>query len=208
MPSSLEKQPIKVIATIASMCMDDDFDYQEPSSSENYDILRSSSKWAGLEPDNVLDVEFISSFIQKNHHLLTKWKDKEIKFNEIANKFIIPTSKKFIVEYSLSGRAYLIERRKTDWESYNQDWIKDTMESLRSEGQWNYWEDKLLDTEYEDFEEDNFEVDYIDEMNKNNQKESIYSKLVLENTKDLLEGLDKNTLLKLKNLVESKLKFL
>ena len=74
------------------------------------------------------------------------------------------------------------------------------------------WDGRSVrDTEYDNFDETDY--DYNNVYNVNDNQETIYSesildKLVIENTKDVVGSLDKKTLIKLKSIIESRLRLL
>jgi hypothetical protein len=69
----------------------------------------------------------------------------------------------------------------------------------------------IRDTEYENFEESDSSYNHVynvDDKQETIYSESILDKLVIENTKDVVNSLDRNTLIKLKSIIESRLRLL
>jgi hypothetical protein len=72
-----------------------------------------------------------------------------------------------------------------------------------NDGSWDYYNGDYLEHETDDFEPDNFDITYVTKLREG--KKPILDRLVVENTKDLLENLDRETLVKLRNLINEKL---
>ena len=197
---SLEKLPLKAIVEISKLCWENQLDINSPYGdfSSNEEIVTDASAWTGQDVE-ALDVEFICLFMNQNSALLLSYFDGKSTFQDISSKLKIPKSKKFKVTYEVWGSATLTETYNTGWTSYNEDWIKDSMEEHRSNGSWNYY-----DGEYESNESDNFDPDDFDILDITEKgrtfKENTFSKLVLENTNDILDNVDRDTLIKLRNL--------
>ena len=61
--------------------------------------------------------------------------------------------------------------------------------------------------DYENFEENDSSYDRVYPVPEK-QKESLLSKMVIENTEDVVKSLDKETLMKLKSVIDSRLRLL
>ena len=204
--SELSKLPINVIANIAKLCLENDFEYEQPYNidfDDNFEKLNDSTRWTGVQLNSILDVEFMAKFIEMNRDLLIDWIDNKLNIRDISNRFVIPQPKEFIIYYESSGRAYLIEKYKTDWSCYDKNWVEDAMQQSRENDEWNYYDGNFIENEIEDFDADNERVTKIVEKKLN--KESLISRLVLENTFELIDDIDKDSLLKLRNLINQKL---
>jgi hypothetical protein len=80
-------------------------------------------------------------------------------------------------------------------------------QELNSIGDWSYYDGDYHGTEVDDFDENSLDVDEIEEV-KEGYNESILNKLVVENTSEVVNSLDKKTLLELKKLIDSKLRII
>ena len=203
MESKLAKLPVKVLVEISNKLLENDFDWENPYNpgyGDSCDILEDAAAWTGIRTMESMDIEFMARFIYINEGLINLWN----KGTKQPNDFIIPKPKKFLVEYSSKGRGYVTQNYRTDWTSYDEDWINDSMRELNSAGDWSYYDGDYIDQDVEDFDEDDLDIDRIQEM-PNQRNENIISKLVLENTTDVLDNLDRDTLIKLRNLISQKL---
>ena len=94
------------------------------------------------------------------------------------------------------------------FDSYDMDWVKDSAEQQINEGNWDVYNGyNLRDTTYDNFDESDYsfdEVKYVSEP----VKESLLDRLVLENTSEVVSSLDRQTLLKLKSIIDSRLRSL
>lgn len=193
---------------ISKMCLENDYDFEDPyimGYSESCEIVEDASRWVGLGTIESVDIEFVAKFISLNENLLRSWIDGEKKFDEISSELVKPRPKKYVVYYSSKGRGYVIQKYSTDWTSYDKDWIDESMRELSSMGDWSYYEGDYLGTEVDDFDEDSLDIDEIEVLNEG-QNKSILNKLVIENTSEIINSLDKKTLLELKKLIDSKLR--
>ena len=97
-----------------------------------------------------------------------------------------------------------------DFDSYDEEWVKDSAQQQNSDGNWSMWEGReRRDTEYENFEESDYSFGDVYEVNENKpQNESVLGRLVVENTRDVVKSLDKKTLLELRRIIDSKLRLL
>ena len=208
--SQLYKLPNKVLCEIAKVCLENDYDFEDPyiiGYDQSLEIVEDASRWVGLGTIESIDIEFVAKFISLNENLLRSWIDGEKKFDEISSELVKPRPKKYMVYYSSKGRGYITQKYSTDWTSYDQDWIDESMQELNSIGDWSYYDGDYHGTEVDDFDENSLDVDEIEEV-KEGYNESILNKLVVENTSEVINSLDKKTLLELRKLIDSKLRIL
>ena len=203
MESKLSKLPVKVLIEISNKLLEDSYDFENPYDigyEESAEILEDATAWIGLGGMESLDIEFMARFLYINEGLLRLWNNGA----KNQNDFIIPKPKKFIVNYSSKGRGYVTQNYSTDWTSYDEDWVKDSMSQLSSAGDWSCYDGDYHGTEVDDFDEDDLDIDSIRESS-NQRNESILDKLIIENTSEVVNSLDKDTLLKLKSIINSRL---
>ena len=202
--SVLERQPPKVLLKLSQLLMGLELPYSNPFDDDydNLKLLNSTASWIG-EKLNIEDLEFISAFIVKNEDLIQKLDRKEITYKEAIQEIVIPQKKSYKLNYEIWGPATLTEQYHTEWESYFKEWVKDSLRYSYNEGHFDYYQGTYDGYETDNFEPDNFEIYNVDEVIEN--KEKLLDKLVLENTSELLQSLDKNTLIQLRNLINQKL---
>jgi hypothetical protein len=200
--SVLSKFPIKQLILISEKLIDDDFDFQDPY--DDYDRtmskLKNIMKYFDREALD-LDMEFIAKFIEINYNTLLSIKD-EGKSPEKYNELSIPQSRKYKAYYEISGSAYLTEKYYDYWDSYDESFVKGSMYQQRNDGNWDYWDGHYLENETDNFDSENFEVTYI---SLNESRKDLLSKLVVENTEELIDKIDRDSLIKLRNLINQKL---
>ena len=97
-----------------------------------------------------------------------------------------------------------------EFDSYDEEWVKDSAQQQNSDGNWNMWDgQERSSTEYDDFQESDYRFDNVYEVDESKIKnESVLDRLVIENTSDVIDSLDKQTLIKLKSIIESRLRLL
>lgn len=202
--SSFTLQPLKVLLSIGETLYETDFDYEHPwdEVNDNFDLFQESSNWVGINVDYE-DMEFMAALIKINEPLLKQLSEKKISKQQALSEITLPELKKFKVYYEIWGPATLTEKYSINWNSYDEKWVNDNLRHYYNEGDFSYY-----DGNYEEYESDNFEPDNFDITHTVKIRESkipILSKLVLENTKDVLNNLDKETLIELRNLINQKL---
>jgi hypothetical protein len=149
------------------------------------------------------DVQFFIKFLEINSGLLTRI----IKNNDksMIEHLIIPQSKDYLVEYTVSGSCTFEEEYETRFSCYDKDWVIDSLYLQRNNGNWDVYSGALKNTEYDNWETNDFEIDKIKDV-PNNVKESRNPKRLLENTEKLIPKLDRDTLVKLKYLIDKELR--
>lgn len=202
--SDLSKQPPKILLTLSKLLVEDEFYYRNPwdEVDDNMLKLKSSSSWIGESYDEN-DMEFIAAFILENLKTILSSIHNEITNSEAVERLYIPEKKKFDAYYEVWGSATLTEKYKTRWECYYEQWVKDSLRYSYNDGSWDYYNGDYQEHETDNFDADNFDITYVTNLREN--KKPILDRLVVENTEDLLDNLDRETLVKLRNLINEKL---
>lgn len=202
--SDLSKQPPKILLTLSKLLVEDEFYYRNPwdEVDDNMVKLKSSSSWIGESYDEN-DMEFIAAFILENLKTILSSIHNEITNSEAVERLYIPEKKKFDAYYEVWGSATLTEKYKTRWECYYEQWVKDSLRYSYNDGSWDYYNGDYQEHETDNFDADNFDITYVTNLREN--KKPILDRLVVENTEDLLDNLDRETLVKLRNLINEKL---
>jgi hypothetical protein len=200
--SSLSKFPIKQLVLISERLIDDDFDFQNPYDEYDESISKLKNIMKYFDRDALdLDMEFMAKFIEINYNILLSIKDdgpSPEKYKELS----IPQANKYKAYYEISGSAFLTEKYYDYWDSYDESFVKDNMYQQRNDGNWDYWDGHYIENETDNFDSDNFEVTYI---SLNESRKDLLSKLVVENTEELIDKIDRDSLIKLRNLINRKL---
>lgn len=202
---NLRRLPPNVLVLISISLLDEEsFDYEDPFNDydDNVELVTDASKWASSTVE-IEDVEFIAKFISENLPLLESVKNDGVSVKSIIPKLIIPTSKSYRVYYQIWGNALLTEKYKTTWKSFDEDWVKSSLRQSYYDGNFDYYEGHYVEHETDNFEPDNFEITDVDLISES--KKSLLSRVVVENTTEVLDNLDKDTLINLRNLINQKL---
>ena len=202
--STLSNQPLKVLLVLSKQLIENEFEYRNPwdYDTDNMKKLKNSGGWIGEKLDED-DMEFIAAFILENLKTILSSIHNELTNSQVIERLSIPKKKNYIAYYEVWGPATLTEKYKTTWESYNKNWVKDSLRHSYNEGDFNFYDGDYQEHDSDNFEPDNFDINYVNDLREN--KEPILDKLVVENTQDLLDNLDRDTLLKLRNLINQKL---
>ncbi len=197
--SAFERFAPKVLVEIALSCLDKDFDYSSPYDDyeDNLKKLSDSSTWTGQRTYQE-DVNFISSFIEENLENLEMVKNGDMTKNEILPTLIMPELKKYRIHYEIWGPATLTEKYTVNYETFSESLATNSLRQEYYDGNFDYYNGNFLEYETDNFEPDNFEITGV-------QKTENSSNLYSESVEKIVDKLDRDTLKKIKNLIERKL---
>ena len=206
--SQFSKLSKKQLVYISEKLVDEDFPsgnpYQTYDFSEQYEILENIGKYFGISVVHE-DVEFFSKFLEMNDELLSKIFDPNGD-KTLIDKLVIPVAQTYELRYSVWGSCTYESFMGQKFDAYDMDWVSDSAIQQRNDGNWNLYDGyELSETEYNNFEESDESFDEVVPINEGVQ-ESLLNRLVVENTSEVVSSLDKETLLKLKNIIDSRLR--
>ena len=215
--SQFSKLPKKQLVFIAEKLVDEDFPIGNPYDTDfdiAYNDLKKISTYFSIEATQE-DVEFFSKFLEVNEDIIADLfanNREQMRNSSLIEKLVIPVAKTYDLHYTTWGTCSYTEYKASYFDSYDKDWVTDSASQQRNDGNWDMWDGRdVRDTEYENYEESDSTYDHVynvDDKQETIYSESILDKLVIENTKDVVNSLDKNTLIKLKSIIESRLRFL
>jgi hypothetical protein len=213
--SQFSKLSKKQLVFICEKLVDEDFPIGNPYESDfddAFNILEEVSKYFVISAPQE-DVEFFSKLLQINDDLIADLfanNKEEMKNRGLFEQLVIPVAKSYNLNYSQWGSCSYTNYMVQEFDSYDEEWVKDSAQQQNNDGNWNMWEgSERRDTEYENFEESDYSFDDVYEVNENeSQNESVLGRLVVENTRDVVKSLDKKTLLELRRIIDSKLRLL
>jgi hypothetical protein len=129
---------------------------------------------------------------------------------ELIEQLVIPVAKSYNLNYSTWGSCTYTNYLTQEFDSYDYDWVKDSATQQINDGNWSMYDgQETSSTEYDNFEENDYSFDDVYVVDKSKIKnESVLDRLVIENTSEVIGSLDKKTLIKLKSIIESRLRLL
>jgi hypothetical protein len=200
---------------IAAKLVDEDFPIGNPYDDDfdnAYDILQEVSRYFSIEAVHE-DVEFFSKFLEINDEIIADLfanNRKEMKNTILHEQLVIPIAKSYNLDYRVWGTCSYTNYMTQEFDSYDEEWVKDSASQQNNDGSWNMWEgQERSETEYDNFEESDYDYEDVYEIDESkNRNESVLDKLVIENTSEVIGSLDKKTLIKLKSIIESRLRLL
>ena len=213
--SSLSNLQKPLLAKLSKACLDADFlgglpinDYDSPyyNYDDNFEILSSKARHFGENEIMDIDLEFMTKFLFNNQELLTQL--FETKDKSLIDKLQIPVAKDYNLDYSVNGSCTFTEYYTTTVSCYEKDGVKESIERQEINGSWTYYDGKSENIDYDNWEVSDVDYDDVSEINYQPVKESLLDRLVVENTSGVVSSLDKQTLLKLKQIIESRLRSL
>ena len=209
--SQFSKLSKKQLFYIAEKLIDEDFPVDNPYNSnsisfdEAYDVLENLGRYFNISVVQE-DVEFFSKFLDINDKILARIMEKSdiLSYEDL----VIPTAQTYQLRYSVWGTCTYDDYMAQKFDSYDMDWVIDSAEQQRRDGNWDYYNGiNLRETQYDNFEESDMSFDGVDFV-PDNVKESLLGRLMIENTQDAVSSLDRETLLKLKSIIDSRLRSL
>jgi hypothetical protein len=213
--SQFSKLSKKQLVFIAAKLVDEDFPIGNPYDDDfdnAYGILQEVSRYFSIEATQE-DVEFFSKFLQINDEIIADLfanNRKEMKNTSLHEQLVIPVAKSYNLNYSSWGSCTYTNYLTQEFDSYDEEWVKDSATQQLNDGNWNMWDgQETSSTEYDNFEENDYSFDEVYDVDKSKIKnESVLDRLVIENTSEVIGSLDKKTLIKLKSIIESRLRLL
>ena len=207
--SQFSKLPKKELVLIAEKLIDEDFPTGNPygsySFSEAYETLSTIGKYFSISAVHE-DVEFFSKFLEMNDDILADIFETGDK--TLYDKLVIPVAQTYELRYNVWGSCTFDDYMGQKFDSYDMNWVEDSARQQRDDGNWDLFDGyNVSDTTYDNFVTSDYsfdEVRYVSEP----VKESLLNRLVLENTSEVVSSLDRETLLKLKSIIDSRLRSL
>ena len=206
--SQFSKLPKKQLVLIAEKLVDESFPsgnpYDDREFEEYYKLLEGIGKYFSISVIHE-DVEFFSKFLEMNDELLSKIFDGD---KSLIDGLIIPVAQTYELLYSTWGSCTYEEYLGQKFDSYDMDWVMDSAEQQRNDGNWDLYDGyNKREIQYDNFEQSDYSFDEVRPVSEN-IKESLLDRLVLENTSEVVSSLDRQTLLKLKSIIDSRLRSL
>ena len=206
--SNFSKFPKKQLVFIANKLIEDGFEWDDITHTyedvydSNEHILNQVSTYFN-EPVVEDDVQFFIKFLEINSGLL----DLIIKNNDksLIEQLVIPKANDYIVEYSVNGSCTFEEEYELTFSSYDETWVIGSLVVQRNNGNFDYYSGTLKDTNYDNWEMNDWNVENVKPIS-NNVQESRNPRKLLENTEKLIPKLDKDTLVSLKFLIDKQLR--
>jgi hypothetical protein len=213
--SQFSKLPKKQLIFIAEKLVDEDFPIGNPYTDDfesAYATLQEVSKYFSVESTQE-DVEFFAKLLEINDEIIADLfanNKEQMNNRELIEQLVIPVAKSYNLDYSSWGSCTYTNYMVQEFDSYDEDWVTDSATQQNNDGNWNMWEGQETNpTEYENFEESDYSFGDVYEVNESNtENESVLNRLVIENTSEVVNSLDRKTLLELRRIIDSKLRLL
>jgi hypothetical protein len=213
--SQFSKLPKKQLVFICEKLVDEDFPIGNPYTDDfesAYATLREVSKYFSVESTHE-DVEFFAKLLEINDEIIADLfanNKEQMKNRELIEQLVIPVAKSYNMDYRYWGTCSYTNYMVQEFDSYDEDWVTDSATQQNNDGNWNMWEGQETNpTEYENFEESDYSFGDVYEVNESNtENESVLNRLVIENTSEVVNSLDRKTLLELRRIIDSKLRLL
>ena len=201
----------KQLLFICERLIDEGFDavYPYDNYDDSYNALEGIGKYFNVSISDE-DVQFFGKLLSDNDNLIADiFANQGANRNnkELIERLEIPVAKDYELEYTVDGTVNYTEWYTYKVSAYDKLWVDDSVRQLYNDGNFDLYEGHLDDTQYDNYEMNDWEFKGVSEVEPKIQ-ESLLSNLVIENTQDALNSLDKKTLIKLKSIIESRLRLL
>jgi hypothetical protein len=213
--SQFSRLPKKGLLFISEKLINEDFPIGNPyhyDFDESFNVLKNASKYFSIVPTQE-DVEFFSKFLEINENLIADLfanNQEQMKNKGLIEQLEIPLANSYDLHFEINGTCTYTEYKSQEFDCYDKDWVTDSAAQQNNDGNWDMWDSKdIHPTEYENYEFNDYEFGDVSEIDETEIKtESILDRLVIENTSDVVKCLDKKTLIKLKSIIESRLRLI
>jgi hypothetical protein len=214
--SEFSKLSKKELAFISEKLIDEDFPTGNPYLGDfesAYNTLQEVSRYFNIQASQE-DVEFFAKFLELNGEIISELfanNKEQIRNKNLIEQLVIPFAKSYNLDYDIWGTCTYTEYLTQEFDCYDEDWVTESAEQQRQDGNWDIWGGgtERMPTDYDNFESDDFNFVEVIEVDSNeSQNESVLHRLVIENTSDVIKCLDKKTLIKLKSIIESRLRII
>lgn len=179
-----------------------------------FEILKDISKYFSIDVDSQEDVEFFSKFLEINEDIIADLfanNREQMRNVNLIEKLQIPTPSVYVVNYDVDGSCNYTEYLSNTFSSYDESWVEDGAKQGYDDGNWDLYEGTVrAKTDYDNYEMNDYNFESVHRYYEKPKqiKDSILNKLVVENTSEVIDSLDKDTLLKLKRMIDSKLRLI
>jgi hypothetical protein len=206
--SAFSKLPKKQLVLIAEKLVDGDFPSGNPYDDdydEHYKTLENIARFFNIDVMDE-DVQFFSKFLKINDNLLSKIFGGD---RSLIEELVIPIARTYELQYSVWGSCTYDEYLAQTFDAYDKNWVEDSARQQQNEGNFDLYDGRNRgETIYDNFEMSDYEFGDVIELSDdrtNGIRESLLNRLVIENTSEVVSSLDKKTLLKLKQIIDSRL---
>lgn len=168
---------------------------------ECWDVVTTLSKIYGIN-SQVEDIEFFSKLLSLNSKLIEEY--EETNDTTLSEKLVLPEMKPYQFNYNTWGTCTYTEFYETRVWSYDENWVGPGIKMSEEDGNWYTGDGNYrIQPEYENFEESGWEIDSIEEYPSEPIKEQTFNK-----TSKVISTLDKESLLELRKIIDSRLSLL
>ena len=206
--SQFSKVSKKQLFFIAEKLIDAGFPTDNPYNDydEHFKELENIGKYFNM---NVVDedVQFFAKFIYINDGIIAKIMGKSdiLSYEDL----IIPVAKTYELQYTVWGSCTYEEYLGQKFDAYDEDWVRDSADQQRNDGNWDTYEGyNREDTYYDNWEESDVSYDKVVEVNDNTNVTEPIKEQKFNKTSKVISTLDKESLLELKKIIDSRLRLL
>jgi hypothetical protein len=201
--SRFTNQSKKLLLKIVSELTNTEFNFDEPydDMDENVTILYKVIKKYMAGQIEYTDVEFFCKLYEENEELVKNY--IETKDIELSENLELPVANKYKFYYKTQERWWVTLFYYDEFDSYSKDWVQGQVNKIYEDGNWSYSDGHQYDRDIDDSEWDDVfygDVELIEPKTNENYE--------FKKTKSVIGKLDKKTLLKLREMIENRLKII
>ena len=207
--SQFSRLPKKQLFRISERLIDEGFETNNPYENydDNYEILEDIARVFSMDVNDE-DVQFFAKFIDINDDLLSKIFEADGD-KSLIEQLVIPVAKTYELQYTVWGSCSYEEYLGQKFDAYDKDWVRDSANQQRNDGNWDTYEGyNRRDTYYDNWEESDFSYDKVVEVDDNANVTEPIKEQKFNKTSKVISTLDKESLLELKKIIDSRLRLL
>ena len=206
--SQFSRLPKKQLFRISERLIDEGFETNNPYENydDNYEILEDIARVFSMDVNDE-DVQFFAKFLYINDGIIAKIMEKSdiLSYEDL----IIPVAKTYELQYTTWGSCFYEEYLGQKFDAYDEDWVIDSADQQRNDGNWDTYDGySREDTNYEDYQESDFSYNKVVEVNDSTNVTEPIKEQKFNKTSKVISTLDKESLLELKKIIDSRLRLL
>lgn len=207
--SQFSRLPKKQLFRISERLIDEGFETNNPYENydDNYKILENIARVFSLVVNDE-DVQFFAKFIDINDDLLSKIFEADGD-KSLIEQLVIPVAKTYELQYTVWGSCSYEDYLGQEFDAYDKDWVRDSADQQRNDGNWDFYDGyNRGDTYYDNHDESDFSYDKVVEVDDSDNVTGPIKEQKFNKTSKVISTLDKESLLELKKIIDSRLRLL
>ena len=127
----------------------------------------------------------------------------------MIEQLVIPVAKTYELQYTVWGSCSYEDYLGQEFDAYDKDWVRDSADQQRNDGNWDFYDGyNREDTYYDNHDESDMSYDKVVEVDDSDNVTGPIKEQKFNKTSKVISTLDKESLLELKKIIDSRLRLL